>query len=473
MRDSLRKLYQYLPSRVRSFAASATGYYLKRWRYGHETDRLVHEALERETWSHARWRTWQEGRLRYVLHRAATKVPYYRESWTIRRRKGDLSSWEYLENWPILDKENLRENPETFLADDCDPRRMFHEHTSGTTGTSLDLWWSRQTVRAWYALLEARCRGSYGVSRHDRWAILGGRVVTPVAERRPPFWVWNQALNQLYMSSYHLAPDLISTYLDALVNYRVTYLWGYTSSLYALAQEALRMGRDDLRMVVAITNAEPIYKYQRVTISEAFQCPVRETYGMAEIVASASECGAGRLHLWPEVGIIEIFEGDQPVANGTPGELVCTGLLNVDMPLIRYRVGDRGALASGSIDAPCACGRTLPVMVSLEGRTDDVLYTTDGRRIGRFDPVFKTHLPIREAQIIQEALDQVRVRYVPAPDYTSDAGRSIILRVQERMGPARVTLEQVAEVPRDANGKFRAVICNLPKETRNHLRETS
>ena len=92
------------------------------------------------------------------------------------------------------------------------------------------------------------------------------------------------------MSSYHLAPDLIPHYLDALKKYRIKYIFGYTSSLYALAQEILRLGRKDLQMTVAITNAEPLFEYQRKTISEAFQCPVRETYGMAEIVTAASEC---------------------------------------------------------------------------------------------------------------------------------------------------------------------------------------
>src|SRR5262249_43089394 len=145
------------------------------------------------------------------------------------------------------------------------------------------------TVRAWYALMEARWRRWYGVSRHDRWAILGGQLVTPVAQRRPPFWVWNAALRQLYMSSYHLAPHLIPYYLDALRRHRIQYLWGYPSALHALAQEAVRRQRRDLKMTVAIANAEPLFDYQRQTIAEAFQCPVRETYGLAEIVAAASE----------------------------------------------------------------------------------------------------------------------------------------------------------------------------------------
>lgn len=449
---------------MRVLAASTRGYYLRWWRYGPETERLVQEALERESWPAERWQAWQEERLAYVLQRAATKVPYYHDHWQRRRRQGDRSAWTCLENWPILDKEAVRQNPRAFVADDCDPDKMFHEHTSGTTGKSLDLWWSRETVRAWYALFEARCRRWYDVSRHDRWAILGGQLVTPVAQDGPPFWVWNRGLNQLYMSSYHLAPRFVPYYLDALQRYEVTYLLGYSSALHALAQEALRLGRRDVKMKVAVSNAEPLFAYQREAIADAFSCPVYETYGMAEIVAAASECVMGALHLWPEIGRVEVLEDDLVTSPDDVGELICTGLLNTDMPLIRYRVGDRGALATGK--RSCPCGRTLPMLSTVEGRNDDVLYTPDGRRIGRLDPVFKASLPIREAQIIQEALDRIVVRYVPAPDFTPEAGHSIIERLQARMGPVEVVLKEVEEVPRTANGKFRAVVCNLPPEQR-------
>jgi phenylacetate-CoA ligase len=407
--------------------------------------------------------------LAYILHRAATRVPYYREQWAARRRQGNRTSWEYLENWPVLEKEPLRHNPTAFVADDCAIGQMFHEHTSGTTGKSLDIWWSRQTVRAWYALFEARCRHWHGVSRHDRWAILGGQLITPRSQRQPPFWVWNAALNQLYMSSYHLAPDLIPYYFDALQRYRINYVFGYTSSLYAIAKEALQVGRKDLQMSVAITNAEPVFDYQRRAIAEAFQCPVRETYGMAEIVAAASECTEGILHLWPEVGWVEVFESAQPIASSALRDLVCTSLLNADMPLIRYRIGDSGVLPA--VNTPCACGRTLPTLASIEGRADDLLYTLDGRRIGRLDTVFKTHLPVCEAQIIQETLGKIRVRYVPTADFTPAAARSIVQRLQERLGTVEVLLERVDEVPRERNGKFRSVLCNLPAEEWEHLRQ--
>ena len=102
---------------------------------------------------------------------------------------------------------------------------------------------------------------------------------------------------------------------------------------------------------------------------------------------------------------------------------------------------------------------------------DDILYTKDGRWIGRLDPVFKAHLPIHEAQIIQETLDRVRIRYVPTQNFTPESSRYIIERLQARMGPVEVIMERVNEVPRAANGKFRAVICNLSTEQKKLLQE--
>jgi phenylacetate-CoA ligase len=459
MTDLALRLYHHLPYPLKAVQASLYGYHLKQWRYGANSEELVAEALSREFWSLEKWRSWQEEKLVAVLHHAATRVPYYREHWQARRRTGDRASWEYLENWPILEKEPLRAHPRAFVAEDTNPRRLRVLHTSGTSGKPLTLWRSRSTDRAYYALFEARNRRWHGVSRFDRWAMVGGKLVTPGGQRRPPFWVWNAGLKQLYMSSYHLAPDLIEYYLDALVRHRIKYLWGYTSALHALALETLRLKRQDLHLAVALTNAEPVFAYQRRAITEAFHCPVRENYGMTEIVVGAGECEQGRLHLWPEAGIVEVMEGCETLAAGADGDLICTGLLNLDMPLIRYRTGDRGALAAG--EKSCACGRTLPTLVTLEGRADDVVCTRDGRRIGRLDPVFKGSLPLREAQIIQESPSLIRVRYVPADGYQPAHGAKIVAEIQARLGPMEVALEAVAEVPRGPNGKFRAVICNL------------
>ncbi|HKO61717.1 MAG TPA: AMP-binding protein, partial [Pyrinomonadaceae bacterium] len=345
------------------------------------------------------------------------------------------------------------------LAEGYQPKNMFPAYTSGTTGTPVNLWRTRQTMRSLYALSSARTKGWHGIASDDRWAKLGGQVVTPGSRREPPFWVWNSALNQLYMSTYHLAPDLIEHYLDALVQYRVKYLFGYTSSVFALAQEAIRLSRRDLKMKVVITEAEPIFEHQRRAIAEAFQCPVRETYGMGEMVTAASECAEGTLHEWPEVGVVEVMENGEPVADGEFGELVATTLLNAEMPLIRYRIGDRGRRRT---TPSCSCDRPLPSIEISEAGSYDLLVTPDGRRILGLEDVF-FNTPIRQAQIVQERLDLIRARYVPAPGFTHESAREIIRAVQARMKGVEVVLEPVVDIPRSANGKFWIQVCNVPQ----------
>ncbi|MCC7124222.1 MAG: phenylacetate--CoA ligase family protein [Acidobacteria bacterium] len=463
MSDTLLRIYHRMPTAAQMAAAGAMGLYLRKWRFGKQTERLVADALARDKWTPERWHAYQQERLAHILERAATRVPYYRDYWSRRRSLGDRTSWDQLEHWPVLEKDIVRRMPEAFVADDMDTRRMYCEQTSGTTGTPLRLWWSRETVREWYALNEARSRRWYGISRQDRWAIVGGRVVAPVTQRQPPFWIWNFALKQLYMSAYHLSPELAPTYLDALVRHRITYLFGYSSGLHALAEAALRLGRTDLRLAVAISNAEPLLDHQRRAIERAFRCPVRETYGLAEIVGGGSECDRGRLHLWPEVGIVEVLAGTQPVAPGGIGDLVSTGLINPDMPLIRYRTGDAIRLSPAS----CACGRQMPVVQALEGRCDDLVITADGRRVGRLDTVFKdSNLGLREAQIVQETHTRFTLRYVTAAPATADLEDRLRRRMQEHLGAVDVTFERVDHILRSAQGKFRAVVSKVARDER-------
>lgn len=462
----LLQLYHRMPSFLRAAVASARGLQLQRYRYGPNLETSIAEALARETWDAASWKAWTEKHLRRLLVRAATRVPYYREQWARRRREGDTASWEELANWPILPKRALKADQQSFLADDRNPSRMDTIHTSGTTGTPLTMRASRESVRGWYTLIEARTRRWYGVTKDDRWAMIGGQLVTPYRQTRPPFWVWNAGMNQLYLSSYHLSPERASAYLDALRKYRIVHILGYASSLYSLAQFALEQGLAAVPMKAAVSNAEPLLAYQREPIQALFQCPVYDLYGMCERVCAASECPQGRMHLWPEVGHVEVVtdQADVPVPDGEVGRLICTGLLNTDMPLIRYALGDCGALEPG--DRSCACGRTLPMIKRIEGRIDDVLVTPDGRRIGRLDPVFKGDLPIREAQIIQEDRSRIRVRLVPSEGFSEATAGSVLDRIRDRVGDMALEIEIVDEIPRDARGKFRAVINRMDRSGR-------
>ena len=449
------EIYHRMPFWLQGLTASARGYYLNKWRYDKDTDRRVNEALEREYWSATEWKTWREKRLSFILERAVRKVPYYRESWKRRRQNGYRGSCEYLENWPILDKQTLRRRAEEFVADDRHKKSLFCDHTSGTTGTPLRIWSSADVLRDWYALFEARTRVWFGLSRKDRWGILGGQLIVPFSRQKPPFWVWNAGMQQLYMSSYHLSSELVLHYANAMRHYRVRYLLGYSSALYELAHGLLRQKLERPKLDIVITNAEPLFAHQRDVIANAFNCEVKETYGMAEMVAAASECEHGKLHEWPDAGFIE-----RPTVGIESLKFVCTGLLNDVMPLIRYEVGDTGSFSANT----CPCGRNLPVVNEIEGRSDDLLVTVDGRRIGRLDPIFKSDLPIHEAQIIQKTLKTIIVKLVPDGEFNRRTSELIADRLRERMGEVTINFEIVEKIPRTSNGKLRAVICEMPSD---------
>jgi len=454
---SAKVLYGSLPAPFRGAGASAYGWYLRWWRYGPETDSLVSAALERETWDDERWQEFRDARLAEILYRAATRVPYYRDQWRSRRAAGDDASRGELANWPILGKETVRIAPHAFLADDVNHNRLFRLSTSGTSGTPITTWRSRRTMRDWYALFEARTRIWYDVDRSMPWAILGGQIVAPAGQTEPPFWVWNSGLRQLYLSSLHINELNAAAYLGAMRFHRVRYLLGYASSMYWLASYAHDQGLEAPPLSVVISNAEALLPHQRELIGRVFGCPVRDTYGMSEIVAAATECAHGAMHVWPEVGVIEVVDDHgNPALPGVAGRLVCTGLLNRDMPLIRYETEDRGMLDPVHVE-PCSCGRRLPTLGRIEGRASDVLLAADGRRVFWYNAQFYD-LPIREGQVVQEVLGAVHVNVVPGTGYTAKTEEVIQQRVRQRLGEVRVEVYTLTSIPRGPNGKFRAVV---------------
>lgn len=457
------RIYHHLPYSLRVATASVRGYYLRFWRYGPESERLIKEALERESWDVADWEKWRQEQLSFILRRAALQVPYYRQQWEERRRRGDKCSSEYLENWPLLKKEAVRANPKAFISDDCQSSKMFVDHTSGTSGTPLSIYIKREALRHWYAIFEARVRRWHGVRMMERWAILGGQMVAHIQQSRPPFWVYNAGLRQLYLSTHHISSSNAPWYVEALQYYRPSHMLVYPSSAAVLAAAILDQGLHPPPLKVIFSNAETLLDSQRSLIEQAFRCQVRNTYGVAEYVAGASECTHGNMHLWPEIGEVEVLlDGEPSVApRGEVGRLVVTGFLNADMPFIRYEVGDRGRLSKG--ESNCSCGRTLPMLETLEGRVNDLLVTPDGTRVFWLNPVFYG-LPVREAQIIQEELTKVCVKYVPAPGFTPQDAGSIVDRLTARLGTVQVQLEEVNQVERGPNGKFKAITCNLSKD---------
>jgi len=464
VKSSLKhNIYWNAPSFVKNWMASFHARKLDRQRYGLEYQQSLIELAKHDKWSAEYFAEYQREQVVKIIRHAATKVPYYRNIFTeLNIQPDSITQLKHLPRLPILEKEVVRSNPKSLVDETLKIKDLFLFHTSGTTGTPLDIYgnvWSESTANA---CAELRWYAAAGMTRrHDCSATICGHLVVDPEQTKPPFWVYNKHWNQLYMSSYHLSEKNLGYYVDELRRFQPTFIEGYPSSVYAIAKYMVDNKLEPVSLKACFTTSETLYNYHRDVIKRAFECRTYDQYGSAELVVFAAECSAGSMHLSPEIGIVEVVDdNNQPVAPGQMGQLICTSLINYVQPLIRYRIGDTGTLDTDL----CSCGSPLPVLASLEGRTDDILITHDGLKIGRLDPMFKGVKGIIEAQIVQDDYDKFRVRLVPGNQYTKKDEDMIINNLIHRVGKVEIKIERVESIDRTSSGKFRAVICNLTKQ---------
>lgn len=463
MSGILDNLYARSPIAIQNLGISVFGWFWKLRRqsgvFRTELDRFE----SRDLFTGVQWTQYQTKLLRELLQWSYAHVPAYRRRWAaLGLYSEDLKAFQLsdLQRLPLLEREELRQSPTDFVAK-VSPRRKLHVlHTSGSTGTPVAIYLSSQTHQKIQAAYEARCRRWAGVNYKMSRAMIGGRLVVPKAFSRPPFWRHNWAEKQLYMSAFHIAPENAAAYAAALGRFRPDYLVGYASAHFFLARMIEEGALSVPSPKAVLTSSEKLTSEMRETLERVYRAPVFDAYSGVEGCCLASECSHHRLHLSPDVGVVEILdEVGCPVPAGQTGEVVATGLLNFDQPLVRYRTGDLAALSTES----CPCGRAMPVIGELVGRLEDTVLGLDGRETVRFHGIFIGLPSVREGQVIQEALDHIRVRVVAPQGLSDKEGREISHRVQHRLGPVRVDVEVVPRIERTERGKFKAVISHVPR----------
>jgi phenylacetate-CoA ligase len=162
------------------------------------------------------------------------------------------------------------------------------------------------------------------------------------------------------------------------------------------------------------------------------------------------------MHVIPAAGIIEIVKEDGSQCKpGEVGEIVATGLLNITMPLIRYRMGDYAAWA---VDQSCPCGSPHRIITNLEGRLDDYLMTGDGRKIGRLSTAVKRSPTIHSSQIVQDRPGHAYLLVRPGHGYRSSDAVAVKEDILERIGKFSIDILEVSEIPKTMRGKTALVI---------------
>jgi phenylacetate-CoA ligase len=452
------RTYERAPIWLQQAIVATYGVWWFHRRFGRAFRRYVAELETRNHWTAADHEAHQALQLGTLLA-AARRSSYYGP--LLSAIPENTPPREQLARLPLLSKQTLRTRAKDLLTSEP-PRGTAVFRSSGTTGTPTDIYFEHTFHQLVQAYFEVRNRAWGGVTYRDRRVMFGVRKVCRYDQAKPPFWRFSPVEHLAYMSIYHLSDRFMGAYADFLAEYQPRVVMGYPNSLYTLAEFMNRTGRTMPPATAIITTSETVTPTIREACERAFGCKIYDNYCAVEACMLATQCEHGRYHLSPDFGVFEILdENGQPCPPGVVGRAICTGLNNLLQPLIRYDIGDAVAWSE---ETACPCGRELPMIRSIEGRIEDMCFTRDGRAVLRFDTVFKGVASIREAQVIQEAIDRFTIRV--ATDTLSAEDRATLLaNMRKHVGEVHTDIVVVPSIERTAAGKFRPVISRLRAKT--------
>jgi len=428
----------------------------------------VRRGLEQsQYWPVERLRELQLQRLRRLLDRAGRHVPHYRQLFAaIDFVPGrDLATLAGLARLPLTDKAFMRTHGERLRAADGGP--LARSNTGGSGGEPLVFYIGRERVSHDVAA-KWRATRWWSVDIGDREIVVWGSPIELGAQDRVRA-ARDALLRTELLPAFDMPVARLDGFIDRIRRRRPRMLFGYPSALSYLARHALARGQrmDDLGIRVAFVTAELLYDEQRRQIGAAFGCPVANGYGGRDAGFIAHECPHGGMHLTFEDIVVEIVDGGgRSLPPGEQGEIVVTHLASGDYPFVRYRTGDIGAIAT----APCACGRGLPLLQGLQGRSTDFVVARDGTVMHGLALVYvlRDLAQVRAFRIVQESLELTRVQVVLDQCLDRALRDTVVAGLRRRLGAAvAVEVEQVDAILPEKSGKFRYVVSKVAASRRD------
>lgn len=403
-------------------------------------------------------RACQWDRLLPLLRHAYDTVPFYREHWGASPQ--GIRDEDGLRQLPVLTKAAIRAAGPRLLSSRYSLGALRRKTTSGSTGTSLEIYVDEPSMQ-WKRACTLRC---------DEWS--GWRFGEPVAKvwgnpeylRRGWRGLLRNALldRACYLDTLALDENALASFARRLRRRPPSLLFGHAHSLYVLA-EYLRDRGAGFRPRGIIATAMVLHPWQRRVIEEVFGCPVTNRYGCEEVSLIACECEQHNgLHINADSVLVEVLRDGRPAQPGEAGNVVVTDLTNRGMPLIRYQVGDVAVVS----DRRCPCGRGLPLLERIEGREADFVVTARGELISGISLTenFALEVPgIAQIQIVQETVDRFLFRIVRSADFGPSSMQRLRELVAARFGSAaHFDCAFVESIPQAKSGKYRFCISKVP-----------
>ena len=326
-------------------------------------------------------------------------IPWYSESF--RKYGIDINSskpFVELAKLPILTKDVIQKYHSQFcLAGVAKDSQKFT--TSGTTGEPLVAYTSNNQWIVEQSLIWRQWKWA-NYNFYDKMAIF--RSYSPKANQ--PKFIVNKFKNWAFFSAFHMDDKSVNKYVEFLLRWKPRFLRGYPSSLFLLAQHALKYGWVLPNLKAAFVASESLPVGFREIIQDAFGIEVFDHYGQAEITCMFHDCEKHEgLHLDWEYGHVELIKSEMSSLN----RIIATNLHNYSMPLLRYDTGD---LVDGGW-YECSCGRSSPVISSILGRKDDFLLAKDGSKIPTVNiyTYFSKLSKIRRFQLVQDTPGKLNI----------------------------------------------------------------
>ena len=423
---------------------------------GHDT-RTRLRGLEATQWlDRSRLEALQLANLRRFLADIGARVPYYREMFAaVGMAPGNVQSLGDLAKLPLLTKPLIRANVDRLKADDAG--KLMRYNTGGSSGEPLVFYMGADRVSHDVAA-KWRATRWWGVDIGDPEIVVWGSPIELHAQDRLR-QLRDRVLRTELLPAFDMSETNLDRFIERIKAKRPKMLFGYPSALAYIARHAERRNErvDGLGIKVAFVTSESLYDHQRRQIEKTFGCRVANGYGGRDAGFIAHECPEGSLHITAEDLIVELIDADgRVVPAGEPGEIVITHLATRDFPFLRYRTGDVGVLGNRA----CACGRGLPTLSEVKGRSTDFVVAMDGTVLHGLALIYVVRdLPgIRTFAFVQESLERTRVSIVPEGGFDERARTTIREGIKARLGAGvAVDVDVVESIAAERSGKHRYV----------------
>ncbi len=397
--------------------------------------------------------------LRKFLKRIGQQVPWYRQLYSELGFEPDkLSSVNDLQILPLMDKSLMRSQQDLLAADDAGPLSRFN--TGGSSGEPLQFWVGKAR-KSHDIAAKWRATKWWDVDIGDRELVVWGSPIE-LGKQDKIKLLRDRIFRSQLLPAFEMSETHVLEYVAKIRRYKPKMLFGYPSALALIGSYAKRhdIRLDNIGIKVVFVTSERLYDNQKNIIEEVFGCSCANGYGGRDAGFIAHQCPAGGLHISAEDLVVEIIDPEgNPLPLGEMGEVVITHMATHEYPFVRYRTGDLARLSKQS----CSCGRGLPLLESLEGRTTDFLIARDGTVLHALSLIYilRDLDCVKEFKIVQETVQQIHLQLVVDDRYNAALEQQIKQGFRQRLGDVEVLIKQLTQLPREPSGKFRYVTSKL------------